>query len=239
MAWAAGNRARGKGRADSLTGSGSACAVIPAFNEAGFISEVVRRTLPHCEEVAVVDDGSSDATAANAESAGAVVIRHARNLGKGCALAAGFRHARERGFDWIVTLDADLQHLPEEIPGLFSRASRTDADFVIGCRMMNPKGMPLLRFLTNRVTSMAVSIAARSRVYDSQSGFRLIRTRMLDSVVLDAGRFETESDLIIKAGRLGFRIAEAPISTVYGNEKSKISKVRDTLRFLRLMAKYL
>ncbi len=216
-----------------------ACAVIPAFNEARFIGEVVARAMPHCAEVLVVDDGSSDGTAERAEAAGAVVARHGINRGKGAALATGFDHALKAGFEWAVTLDADLQHLPEEIPSLYAAAERKRADLIIGCRMWNAAGMPALRFWTNRTTSLCVSIAARTRVCDSQSGFRLASAALLRAVRTTTARFEAESELIIKAARMGFRIAEARVSTVYGAEKSKISKIRDTARFLKLMAGYL
>jgi glycosyltransferase involved in cell wall biosynthesis len=189
--------------------------------------------------VVVVDDGSTDATGREARAEGAEVIAHGANRGKGAALATGFAWALARGFDWVVTLDADLQHLPEEIPHLLDRARAGNADVVVGCRMSEADTMPWLRYWTNRTTSLFVSLFARRRIHDSQSGFRLVRCEVLRKVRLTTRRFETESELLIETGRHGFAIAEVPISTVYGQEVSKIDKMGDTLRFVRLLLRYL
>jgi len=214
------------------------CAVIPAFNEGAFVAQVVQKTRRHCAEVVVVDDGSTDETARLARDAGALVLAHGANRGKGAALSTGFIHALGKGFPWVVTLDADLQHRPEEIPNLCRCAREKGADLVLGCRMTQTDGMPALRLWTNRTTSFFVSLFARSRIHDSQSGFRLIRTTVLTDIRLRTARFETESELLIEAGRRGFTIAETSISTLYGDEVSKIDKWGDTIRFVRLLMGY-
>jgi len=218
----------------------NACVLIPAYNEAHRIAEVVARSLAACPHVLVVDDGSSDGTAALAEREGAVVIRHGRNQGKGQALRTGFAAAWERGFDAAITLDADGQHEPEDIPRFVAEAaSDPRIGIVLGCRMSGTLGMPFVRLYTNRLTSAVVSAFAGQRIADSQCGFRLIRREVLQSVRLRTSRFDTESELLIEAGRKGWRIAEVPIRTIYGSERSKINALFDTLRFLRLAARYL
>jgi glycosyltransferase involved in cell wall biosynthesis len=213
-------------------------AVIPAFNEEEGISDVVRRTLGLCE-LLVIDDGSKDDTALRAEQAGARVHRLGTNRGKTFALETGFDLALADGADAVVTLDADGQHLPEEIPRFLS-AAEEGADIVIGSRMGDVKDMPWMRLWTNQTTSRVVSWLARTRIFDSQSGFRLFRAGVIREVEVTSGRFAGESEILIEAGRKGYRIAEVPISTVYfGTEGSKIDPFRDTVRFFRLAASYL
>jgi glycosyltransferase involved in cell wall biosynthesis len=213
-------------------------AIIPAFNEEERIADVVRRAREFLETL-VVDDGSADGTSAAAAAAGAFVVRHAANRGKSAALETGFHAALERGFEAVVTLDADGQHLPEEIPR-FLEAAANGADVVVGCRMRNVRDMPTVRLWTNQTTSRIVSWLARTRMYDSQSGFRFFRAEVLRRVPVSAGRFAGESEILIRAGRRGFRIAEVPVSTVYfEGRKSRIDPFRDTIRFFRLVSKYL
>jgi glycosyltransferase involved in cell wall biosynthesis len=213
-------------------------AVIPAFNEEERIADVVRRTLAVCE-LLVVDDGSSDSTTSLATGAGARVHALGENRGKTFALETGFHLALDGGADAVVTLDADGQHLPEEIPR-FIEAALQGADIVVGSRMGETRDMPWVRLWTNWTTSRVVSWLARTRILDSQSGFRLFRKEVLQKVKVTSGRFAGESEILIEAGRKGFRIAEVPISTVYfGTEGSKIDPFRDTIRFFQLAARYL
>ncbi|MHC4599144.1 MAG: glycosyltransferase family 2 protein, partial [Planctomycetota bacterium] len=155
-------------------------AVIPAYNEEERIADVVRRTLAVCE-LLVVDDGSSDRTAALAREAGAEVMNLSPNRGKTTALDAGFRRALSRGAEAVVTLDADGQHRPEEIPR-FVEAAEGGADIVVGSRMGDTARMPWVRLWTNWTTSRVVSWLARSRIFDSQSGFRLFRAEAVRSI---------------------------------------------------------
>jgi len=213
-------------------------AVIPAYNEEERIAEVARRTLRFCDTV-VVDDGSADRTASEASGAGAEVVSLGANRGKTAALDTGFRLALERGYDASITLDADGQHRPEEIPR-FLKAASGGADIVVGTRMCDVADMPTVRLWTNRTTSRVVSWLARNRITDSQSGYRLFRAEVVRRTKLSAGRFAGESEILIQAGRAGFRIVEVPISTLYfGTEGSKIDPFRDTIRFFQLIGRYL
>jgi glycosyltransferase involved in cell wall biosynthesis len=211
-------------------------AVIPAYNPGPVLVDVARRTeaIVGAGRVLVVDDGSRDGSGDLAGAAGFRVVRHPGNRGKGAALNTGYRAALDLGAESVVTLDADGQHHPEWIPRLVS-ALTPETDIVIGSRMTDPGPMPLIRVLTNRFMSSVLSGLARQRILDTQSGFRIVRRRVLEAVPLVTERFETESELLIRAGRKGFRIAEVPIPAVYGDEKSKIRPLADTWRWVKML----
>ncbi len=209
-------------------------AVIPAYNEADKVAAVVEGSLSFVDAVVVVDDCSSDRTREAAEAAGAVVISHERNRGKGAALHTGLRWAGERGFAAAVTLDADGQHDPAEIPRLVRRFRATSADIVVGTRMRNRADMPLDRALTNLVTSIVISAIAGTRISDSQCGFRLIRLATAGRLRIATSRFESESEILVKAARRGMKIVEAPVTAIYRDEESKINPFKDTCRFIRM-----
>jgi glycosyltransferase involved in cell wall biosynthesis len=210
-------------------------AVIPCFNEETRIADVVRRCLRHTDAVLVVDDGSTDETAAKAKGAGAVVISHVRNRGKGVALNTGYAYAVRRGYDAVVTLDGDGQHDPGEIPKFIEAAGSSGVHVVLGCRMTDVKDMPGIRRWTNRTTSRLVSRLSGQRMQDSQTGFRLIKCAVLEAVRCVTRNYEAESEILIKAGRKGFHVAEVPVSTIYHGGKSSIHPIIDTLRFIRLV----
>ncbi len=208
--------------------------LIPAMNEARSVAEVVTGCLEWKLPVVVVDDGSSDSTVEEAERAGAQVISHPKNMGKGRAFWTGFNHAKEHGFEAVITLDGDGQHDPKEIGLFIDEFRRGEADIVLGSRMRNTKTMPLLRRFSNRSTSFIISKITGCLITDSQSGFRLITVHAWFTVNPRTSSFDTESELLITGGQQGLVIHEVPIRTIYGDEKSKISKWRDTWGFIRL-----
>lgn len=208
--------------------------LIPAMNEAHSISRVVAGCLKWDLPVVVVDDGSFDLTAEEAEKAGAHVIRHSENMGKGQALASGFGYAADNGFEAVITLDGDGQHDTEQMNRFIDEFRRAGTDIIIGTRMGDVKTMPWLRRLTNRATSFVISKITGCRITDSQSGYRLITVRAWREAKPRTSRFDTESELLINAARCAIAIGEVPIRTIYGDERSKISKVRDTWLFIRL-----
>lgn len=212
-------------------------AVIPAYLEEKHIGEVVERTLRQLDHVLVVDDGSSDATAANARAAGGEVIVHERNLGKGDAIKNGLRHWLERGFQHVIILDGDGQHLPEEIDRFIAAATR-GAQLIIGTRMNDVRTMPLLRRIVNRYMSHRISRLCGQKIPDTQCGFRMIHASVIPDLLKGTERFEYETEMLIKVSQKGFRIDSVPISTVYSDEVSSIHPFRDTLRFLKLMRRY-
>jgi len=212
-------------------------AVVPAFREAGRVADVVRGVRKHVPCL-VVDDGSADGTAQAAEAAGADVVRHNVNRGKGAALKTGFGYAEEHGYDGVITLDADGQHDPASIPAFLAAADQ-GADIVVGRRQgWAEHGMPWIRRATNRVTSAVVSRLGRCRVADSQCGYRYISVRAWSAARPETSSYDAESEILIRAGRLGFRITEVPVRTIYGDQVSKIRPARDTLRFVRLVVRY-
>ncbi len=217
--------------------NGDSCVIIPAYQEGHEIARTVRGALKHAKEVLVVDDGSTDKTGEQARAAGASVVRHPENLGKGCALLSGLQYAAGKGYPVAITIDGDGQHDPGEIPKLLDALER-GADIVVGCRMNNPDGMPLERLLTNRFMSAVLSLLARRRIRDTQSGFKAMRVDRVRRLKFHTRRFDWESELIIKAARGGLRMREVDIKSIYGNHhRSKIAVVSDTYRFLRLVLK--
>jgi glycosyltransferase involved in cell wall biosynthesis len=213
-------------------------AVIPAYNEAKHLADVVRRTRQELDHVLVVDDGSTDDTAAQARTAGAEVLVHSENRGKGESIKAGLRYWMERGFSWVVILDADGQHLPEEIERMLDQAGADGADLLIGNRMNDVGSMPLVRRVVNRYMSNKISRVCGQQIPDTQCGFRMLHRDLIPSVLVGTNRFDYETEMLILASRKGFRIASVPITTVYSDEVSSIHPVRDTLRFFKLMKRY-
>jgi glycosyltransferase involved in cell wall biosynthesis len=216
----------------------SIAAVIPAYREEKHIGDVVRRTRQQLDDVLAVDDGSDDQTAARAREAGAEVIVHPQNRGKGESIKTGLRHWLDRQFDYVVILDADGQHLPEEIDRFVNAASTLDAQLFIGTRMNDLSGMPLLRRIVNRYMSKRISRVCGQKIPDTQCGFRMLHRQLVPDVLGGADRFDYETEMLIFASRKGYRIESVPISTVYCDEVSSIHPIRDTIRFFKLMRRY-
>jgi glycosyltransferase involved in cell wall biosynthesis len=214
------------------------CVIIPAFKEAARIGAVVRAVRAQALDVVVVDDGSPDATAATAEAAGAVVLRHEVNRGKGAALETAFQFARARGYTAVVTLDGDGQHDPADLPALLAVHAQTGAPVVVGNRMAANATMPRVRRWTNQFMSWLLSCCMGQRVPDTQCGYRLYRVAVLPTQPLGAARFAAESEILLDLAARGVRFAAAPVRTIYRDEKSKINPVVDTVRFLGMMLRH-
>lgn len=212
-------------------------ALIPAYREERFIADVVRRTRAQLETVLVVDDGSADGTATQAREAGAEVITHAQNQGKGAAVQTGLRALLDREFDYFLMLDGDGQHLPEEIPR-FLESARSGAKLLVGNRMTETREMPIHRLMTNRFMSSQISLLCGQPVADTQCGFRMIHRDLAPLLLGGVGGFDYETEMLILAAWRGERIVSVPVSTVYGDEVSSIHPVPDAIRFFKLMARY-
>jgi glycosyltransferase involved in cell wall biosynthesis len=212
---------------------GTFAIIIPAWNEALTLGPLVKRARTQAERVIVVDDGSTDATGALAEAAGAAVLRHPRNLGKGAALRTGLRHARAQGCHWAVTLDADGQHAPEDIPAFRERAATTGCGLVVGNRMGFAGQMPWLRRAANRWLSRQLSRRAGRSLPDSQCGFRLLHLEAWARLPLSTEHFEVESETLLAFVATGQRVEFVPIAVLPSPRPSRIRPLPDSMRWLR------
>ena len=211
--------------------------LIPAYNASSTISELIERTseFVDIDDIVVIDDGSEDQTHAAAQRAGAVALKHKINKGKGEALKTGFRYALEKNYQALFTIDADLQHDPSSISDFLQKANKDFSGIMIGTRDINLKKMPFPRWLTNNLTSAILSVLSGQTIRDSQSGYRLISTRVLKRIKLKGKKYDLESEILVKAGRSGFKIDSVSIKTIYRGGKSFINPFVDTGRFIKLM----
>ena len=214
------------------------CVVIPAYREQRMIRDVVLLVRKYVQPVIVVDDGSPDRTAEEAADAGAVVIRHTANMGKGVALNTGFNYARQNQFDYLITLDADGQHDPADIPRFIEAYERTGIPVLIGNRMGALSNMPQVRKWTNRYMSWLLSRAMNQYVPDTQCGFRLYRCDVLPFIEAHSTRFAAESEILLHIASRGIRMDAVPIAVIYNEEISKINPIRDTARFFLMLLRY-
>lgn len=215
------------------------CFLIPSYNEAGTIGDIIRQLKCRGGTVYVVDDGSTDDTSSVAAAEGSLVIRNERNMGKGAAMRRGFDQILKTDFDAVLVMDGDGQHDTDDIDAFVDKMDQTAADIVIGNRMLNAASMPLVRKITNRFMSFLISVVSGQSVPDSQCGYRLIKKGVLERVGLESSNFEIESELILKACREGFSIESVAVKTVYRNEQSRINPVLDTVRFIVFIVKSL
>lgn len=206
--------------------------IIPCHNEADSIAGVVRRIRVWLPRVLVVDDGSSDATGDQARSAGAGVLRQPVRSGKGAALAAGWTAAAAAGWEWVLLMDGDGQHLPEESAALLA-AAVPSRPLIIGNRLLHPQAMPPLRRAINRWMSRQLSRLAGVALPDSQCGYRLAHLPTLLSLELATRHFEIESEMCVAFARAGLDITFVPVTASYGPERSKICPLVDAWRWTR------
>ena len=194
--------------------------LIPAFNEQAAIEGVVKKSLQYASDVLVVDDGSSDNTSDIAKKAGASVLKHPTNFGKGVALRDAF--SQVNGYDIVVTIDGDGQHNPDEIPVLIKPIQDNKADFVNGSRYLNgfDENTPAYRRVGQRVLDIATNITAGTSVTDSQSGFRAFRGDTISCYKFRDPGFGIESEMIADASENNLRILEVPITVKYDVENS-------------------
>jgi len=212
--------------------------VIPAFQATATIGHVVTRTratLPDAQ-VIVVDDGSTDGTGEEGRGKGASVLTHPRNRGKGVALRTGIARACADGADLIVTLDADGQHPPQEIPRLLAPLAEGRADLVLGARRRDGV-MPLSRRFTNWLSATLASRIAGQRLHDAQTGFRAFTRTVVEHIKPAGDRYEYEANFLLDALRAGYRVASVEVPTIYG-PRSHFRSWTDTWRMARAFARH-
>jgi glycosyltransferase involved in cell wall biosynthesis len=222
-----------------MTSSFRPAILIPSYQAAATIGGVARDARSHASTVLVVDDGSTDGTEARARAAGAEVMRHAQNQGKGAALVTGMRHLVAAGFTHALTMDADGQHLGREIPKLLAAGSADPSAIVIGVRTIGSQEVAAVNLFGNRVANLAVRLAAGMPVGDTQSGFRVYPLASVLALPGAGGRFEYETTVIIHAARAGIPIRTLQVDVYYppvAERGSHYRKVRDTLRIIRAVA---
>lgn len=214
------------------------CVVVPAYREEKRIGDVVRAIRGHGLDVVVIDDGSDDRTAEEAAQAGAAVVKHSRNMGKGVAVSSGFKYACDHRYDAVITMDADGQHDPAELPKFIEAYVRTGIPVLVGNRMFDPESMPFVRRCTNRFMSWMLSRTMGQYVPDSQCGYRLYRCDVVPYISTRSERFAAESEILLNVAERGIRIGSVRISTIYWDERSKIRPLSDTFRFFSMLTRY-
>ena len=210
------------------------CVIIPTYNNAGTVAEVARRALAVCPNVFVVDDGSTDDTAAGLKGLDVRVLSHEHNRGKGCALKTGFKAAREAGFTHAVTVDADGQHFPEDIPGMVEASDRNPGDYIIGVRNLTSENMPRQNTFANRFSNFWFRLQTGQRLADTQSGFRIYPLDRLYGLGLLTSRYEAELELMVFAAWHGVRMNGVPVRVWYAPEGERVSHFRPFRDFFRI-----
>ena len=224
-----------------MSPAGTTAVVIPAYNEVATIRDVARRTLAQLPLVVVVDDGSTDGTAAALEGLPVVLLRNETNRGKAGSLCRGAAEAARRGAVAIVTLDGDGQHCPEDIPRLLEAWRMAPPRIVIGSRLHLRAAIPPARYRANRFANFWIGWAAGYAIADSQSGFRVYPAALFAKAKVnydEAHSFVFESEILIEAARLGVYASCVPIAVIYAQNArpSHFRPVLDIARIVRMVA---
>jgi len=208
--------------------------IIPAYNEEKKIRKVIEKCLKYSKYVLAIDDGSKDNTLREIKKTKAIYLLNKLNKGKGYSLRRGFKYAIKNKFEIVVTLDADGQHEPKFIPKLV-KGIEQGYDIVIGTRRKRNSSMPKIRRASNFVLSLVFSVASRTWIKDTQSGYRAIKVKVLKGLSLKTTRYETESEILMKLGRRGAKFGKVIIPVIYRDEKSSINLVKDAVRFVNVL----
>jgi glycosyltransferase involved in cell wall biosynthesis len=219
---------------NNLENKNNIAAVIPFFNENKTIYQIVINTLKYVDCVIAVDDGSTDDSSSKIiENRDIILLKINVNRGKGFALREGLNEGVKKGYTQIITIDADLQHNPDEIPLLINELN--NFDIVIGNRLNNLVNMPLQRIMSNKITSFFLSLKTGKKIIDSQCGFRAYKAEVIKNCKTVTNGYEAESEILIKASRKDYKIGFTDISTIYGNEESKINPFKTTFNFVKVL----
>ncbi|MDP3142852.1 MAG: glycosyltransferase family 2 protein [Candidatus Omnitrophota bacterium] len=213
------------------------CVIIPTYNESKIIVKLVGEIRQLGFDVLVIDDGSNDGTGELARNSGAIVLRNEQKQGKGASLRKGFAFALQHSYSAIITMDGDGQHDPKDIQQFLKAAEHNEPCLIVGNRVSDAKGMPLIRWLTNHFMSFLISLICRQKILDSQCGFRYLSMDVLKKINLKTEKFEIETEMLVATAKKGFPILSAAIKTIYAGEKSNINPFVDTLRFIKFLFK--
>ena len=210
------------------------CAIIPTYNNAGTVRQVIDDVLKHCDQVIVVNDGSTDETAAilQAPPAGVTVVSYPMNKGKGHALVTGFRKAQEMGFTHAVTIDADGQHFADDIPLLLEEMKKDPAAIIVGCRNLTEENMPRQNTFANRFSNFWFRLQTGKRVPDTQTGYRAYPLDRLPSLRILTARYEAELSLLVFSAWKGIELVPIPIRVFYPEDR--VSSFRPFRDFFRI-----
>jgi len=199
-------------------------ACIPAFNEEELIDDVIQRCKLHVDKVIVCDDGSTDHTSDVANKAGAVVLQHKKNQGKGNAMKTLFEYAKKNGVDVMITIDGDGQFLPEEIPKILEPITKENADIVIGYRFDDNEEMPSYRKIGNKVLDKFTNLASDLPFRDTQGGFRSYSKNAINTIKITTDGFSVDSEILIDASKKGLKIVEKKVTVIYNTGSSTSTK---------------
>lgn len=209
-------------------------AVIPFYNEKGSINNVINQSLNYVDKIIAVNDGSTDGSENIIDiNDNIILINIESNIGKGNALKLGFLKSIEIGSKYTVTLDGDLQHSPDSIPNLVQ--SINNYDVVIGSRKKNIKIMPIQRIISNSITTFLLSLKTGQNIKDSQSGFRIYKTEILNKILTKFNGYEAESEILVYASRNNLKIGSVSIPTIYNDSKSKIKPIKTIIGFIKVL----
>lgn len=208
--------------------------VIPAYNAEKTIGNLIfklKKSMSYAS-IIVVNDGSRDQTQRASASEGIFYIEHPKNFGKGVALNSGFEKALNLGAKYIVSIDSDGQHDVNDIHLLIEKIRQDDLDLVIGSRMADVSTMPMLRLLSNRITSKLISWRIKQNIEDSQCGLRVHNADMLRNLCLQRTGFDFETELLLKASLSGFKIGFTHIRTIYPDKNTSFIRIKDAFNFI-------
>jgi glycosyltransferase involved in cell wall biosynthesis len=214
------------------------CVIIPAYNVAETIGDVVKGAFQHVRMVMVADDGSGDGTGENARSAGAKVIFIDRNQGKGHALKVLFKEAVKQGYTAVISMDGDGQHNPDEIPRLIHAHKENPGNIIVGSRMHSRENIPRARYNSMHVARFFISLAANQFIEDTQCGYRVYPLALIQRMALTQEKYVTESEILIKAGDMGVAIDFVRIGAIYGEIHSHFRPVLDVTAITAYIISY-
>lgn len=210
------------------------CIIVPVYNNVGTINGVVQRILRFCQDVIVVDDGSADGSSDSLENLGAVVVRYEKNRGKGYALKTGFKEAKARGFERAITIDADGQHFPEDIPVFATEAKEHPDAMLVGSRNLRMENMPGGNTFANKFSNFWFRLQTGVNLPDTQSGFRLYQLNRIGKLHLLTSRYEAELELLVFQCWKGVQMRPVGIRVYYPPEGERVTHFRPFWDFFRI-----